>query len=99
MRRHYVYYRIPAAALPEVVHAVKLMQGRLRSRYPGLLTALLRRPEVTAEQLTLMEVYSLFGSDLHGDVATAIEALASAALARWTDGPRHVETFEVLAEA
>lgn len=99
MRRHYVYYRVPAAALPEVVDAAKAMQAALRNRFPGLSTALLRRPEVKAEQVTLMEVYALRGRDLSADLAAEIEEQASALLARWTDGQRHVETFELLAEA
>ena len=99
MRRHYVYYRVPTAALPEVVDAATAMQATLRHRFPGLSTALLRRPEVTAERATLMEVYSLPERDLGGEVAAEIEAQATAALARWTDGQRHVETFELLAGA
>jgi hypothetical protein len=99
VRRHYVYYRVPAAALPEAVDAATTMQTSLRKRFPGLSTALLRRPEVTAERATLMEVYALPGRDLDAELAAAIEAQATAVLARWTDGQRHVEAFDLLAEA
>jgi hypothetical protein len=97
--RHYVYYRVPAAALPAAVDAATAMQTSLRQRFPGLSTALLRRPEVTAERATLMEVYALSGRELDAEIAAAIEAQATAVLSRWTEGQRHVETFELLAEA
>jgi hypothetical protein len=74
------------------------MQSGLRDRHPGLSTALLRRPELKDGLVTLMEVYALEGADLDGALAAALEAQASAAMAPWTDGPRHVETFDLLAE-
>jgi hypothetical protein len=98
MRRHYVYYRVPVALAAEARAAAAALQAALRERFPGLHTALLRRPEATAGRVTLMEVYTLPGRDLDGGLASAIESLAGAALSRWADGPRHVETFELLDE-
>ena len=97
MRRHYVYYRVPLASLHAVIDAATAMQTGLRDRVPGLNTSLLRRPEVTADRVTLMEVYALPESEPDGPLAAVIEDQASAALARWTDGPRHVERFDILA--
>lgn len=98
MRRHYVYYRVPVDNLAAATQAAAAMQAALRDGHPGLRTALLRRPELKDERVTLMEVYALSGADVDGPLAAAIEAQARAAMARWTDGPRHVETFDLLAE-
>jgi Domain of unknown function (DUF4936) len=98
VRRHYVYYRVPADSLQAAADAVMAMQSALRSRFPGLNTGLLRRPEAMADRVTLMEVYALPGRDLDTDLAAEIEARAEALVARWIDGPRHVETFELLDE-
>jgi hypothetical protein len=98
MRRHYVYYRVPVDRLDAATQAATAMQSGLRERHPGLGTALLRRPEVKDGRVTLMEVYALAGADLDGPLAGAIEAWAAAAMAPWTDGARHVETFDLLAE-
>lgn len=97
MLRHYVYYRVPPASLPSVIDAATAMQTRLRDRFPGLNTSLLRRPEVAADRVTMMEVYALPECEPDGPIAAAIEEQATAALARWIDGPRHVERFDVLA--
>lgn len=89
-RRHYVYYRVDAADAVLAVEAARAMQAVLRASHPGLAAELLRRPEASEGQATLMEVYGL----APGTDAGAVEIAAAAATERWRRGPRHLEIFE-----
>src|ERR1041385_2329405 len=58
MRRLFIYYRVAAARADEAVAAAMRMQQALREREAGLKAELLRRPEITDSQVTLMETYA-----------------------------------------
>lgn len=93
-RSLYVYYRIDAASVAEVVAAVRSFQLRLGESHPGLQAALLRRPGEQDGQLTLMETYAM-----PGGISDALQARideAAACLATWLRGTRHTEVFEPL---
>ena len=86
MPRHFVYYRVPQAALHDAVAALRPLHAAL----PDAIE-LLRRPEMKQGLVTVMEIYTLDAA-----AAAAYETAATAALARWLDGQRHVEIFESL---
>lgn len=87
-RRLFVYYRVPEPALAGTVAAVRQMQAALVGRHPGVQADLLRRPEVRAGEVTLMETYAgtLTPAAL-ADLDQAAQALPQ---------PRHAEWFEPL---
>lgn len=87
--RLFVYYRVAAADLLAVRQAVLAMQASLCAAHDGLRAELLRRPQFSEGQVTLMETYA--GNDDAG-LEQAIEAAASA-LTCWLQGSRHVEVF------
>ena len=90
-RRLYVYYRVVAAALPAVLAEVRALQAGLMAAHPGLSAELLRRPELSGAEITLMEAYA--GADMQALAA----ALAAAVAARPAlPAPRHAETFDEL---
>lgn len=94
-RTLYVYYRIDASSLDDVVATVLAMQARLRRDHPGLQAGLLRRPGDHDGQVTLMETYAA-PQGVDAALQACIDA-AAAALARWQRGARHTEVFEPLA--
>jgi hypothetical protein len=94
-REVFVYYRVRLEDLPAVVAAVDALHKRWREHYDGLACALLRReaePDLGSGVVTLMEVYKA-PQGVALEWQTAIEASASAALAPWRVGSRHVEVF------
>lgn len=93
-RSIYVYYRINAAALPEVAAAVRRFQAALSNAYPALQVAVLRRPGEKDGEVTLMETYAMPGG-VNESVQAQIAAAATA-LAPWQRGARHTEVFESL---
>ena len=88
-RRLYVYYRVVAAALPAVLAEVRALQASLMAAHPGLSAALLRRPEPSGAEITLMETYA--GADMQ---ALALALAAAVAARPALPAPRHVETFD-----
>jgi hypothetical protein len=85
----YVYYRVDADRLPQVLAQVRAMHVQLALEFDGLDLALQRRPELRDGQLTLMETYA---ERRPGALSAGFErALAqhSAALPQ----PRHSEHF------
>lgn len=83
--RLYVYYRVPEAALSEVLARVLAMQAGLAAAHAGLAAEVLRRPELRDGEVTLMETYA-------GALPPGFEqALAEAAAA--LPQPRHSERF------
>lgn len=90
-RRHYVYYRLPEAALPALLAELRPMQAGLMAAHPGLRAELLRRPELRDGEVTVMESYA------GGDSSAWSPALAQAVAARPAlPAPRHAETFDEL---
>ena len=88
-RRLYVYYRAAEAAMPTVLAEVRALQASLMAAHPGLSAELLRRPEPSGGEITLMEAYA------GGDVAAWTMALAAAVAARPAlPATRHAETFD-----
>lgn len=86
MLRHFVYYRVPQAALDDAAAAVRRLHAALPTS-----VELLRRPDVKQGLVTVMEIYTL-----NAAAAQAYEAAATTALAPWLDGQRHVEVFDAL---
>ena len=81
------------AALPATVAAVRQIQAALMAAHPGLQAELLRRPDLTAGLVTLMETYA-------GPLTTALEAAIHEATHADNSAlpqPRHVERFQRLA--
>lgn len=83
--RLYVYYKLPEAALAATVDAVHRVQDALRAAHPGLQAELLRRPDLQAGQVTLMETYA-------GALSPAVEAAIAEATSALPQ-PRHSERF------
>lgn len=83
--RLYVYYKLPEAALAATVDAVHRVQAGLRAAHPGLQAELLRRPDLQAGQVTLMETYA-------GALSPAVEAAIAEATSALPQ-PRHSERF------
>jgi hypothetical protein len=100
-RRLYIYYRVAADDLVAVRAAARAMQAGLCSAHPGLQAELLRRPELQAGDITLMEAYRMAGDKTEADptaggVDVALQAdieRAAAVLGGWLRGARHVEGF------
>lgn len=88
----YIYYRVAMAELPAVQAAARAMQATLAAAEPGLVCALLRRPDVHEGQVTLMETYAA-AQGIDAACEQRIEA-AAAVLARWIPDGRHIERFE-----
>lgn len=86
--RLYVYYKLPEAALPATLAAVRRVQAGLRAAHPGLTAELLRRPEAPGGMVTLMEAYA-------GALAPAVEAAIAEATSALPQ-PRHSERFDLL---
>lgn len=91
-RRQYVYYRVREAELDDVVDTVLALHDALRRHDPALQVELLRRPELKAGELTLMEVYGGASDEALSQIETAM----AAALAPWLASARHVEVFDKL---
>lgn len=91
MRSLFIYYRIASTEAAAARADVEAVQDTLRARHPGLQAGLWRRPQEKDGMQTWMETYT------HpAGVDEAVEAdIAAAALplARWLQGPRHVEVF------
>jgi hypothetical protein len=96
----FIYYRIDPADLAQVTAQVQAFQRDLRTEWPGLATALLRRPGLQDASVTLMETYlpapdadgTLSQAAQHTRLAQTIERAAQA-LAPWLRSPRRVEQF------
>ena len=99
-RELFVWYRVRRERADATRAAVVVAQSRLRSEWPGLKARLLVRDD--GEPSTWMETYSLLapGSGDNAGIDLAIEAAIAAAALRLEallDGPRHVESFDVVA--
>lgn len=93
----YVYFHAPVERASEVAAAIRAMQQRLCSTFPGLSVALLRRPDDGSGRHTWMETYAWSNGQAHltthDELAQALATQAST----WQhllDGPRHLEVFE-----
>ena len=71
---------------------MRRLQVELAAALPGLLCGLSQRIEPGAEVLTLMEIYA-HPSGLTAAWQRVLEERATAQLADWTVGTRHVECF------
>jgi len=89
----YVYYKVQAAHAAGLQGAVYAMQTALSATH-GVAAQLKRRPEAPEGVQTWMEVYPAVAGVAF--LAALNAAVADAGLARWIDGPRHVEIFEDL---
>ncbi|WP_295762186.1 DUF4936 family protein [Undibacterium sp.] len=86
----YIYYKTAAVHEAQVIAAVALLQNKLLTTL-GLKMRLQRRPEITGDCLTWMEVYRDIPADFHGQLAPLLHANPLQALLQ---GERHAEYFE-----
>jgi hypothetical protein len=96
VRELFVYYRVRNHALPAAREAVLRMQRALRIAHPDLVARLLRRRDGSPGVETWMETYAVSGARGDGVDASIESAIASASatLASFIDGERHVEAFQ-----
>jgi hypothetical protein len=104
MRELFVYYRVRPSDAAATLAATQQLQARLRNRYPGLRTRLLRRPDTDTdtdtghdhdhELQTWMETYATEPpqAGVSAEIQAAIEAEARV-LASLIHGERHTEVF------
>ncbi|HEV8690770.1 MAG TPA: DUF4936 family protein [Ideonella sp.] len=94
----FVYYRVPADKLADAVQAARIAQQTLIGAHAGLSASLMQRPQPDADRLvTVMETYRVgpeWPADRLSGVPDAIEQAVGAVVARWLQGPRHLEVFE-----
>ena len=88
----FVYYRVRAADVAQLIAAVDTLHARLRMAHPGLVCSLSRRLDDTAQDTTLMETYS-HAEALSPSSQQLIEQRMGPALRAWIVGDRHVERF------
>ena len=95
-RELFVWYRVRRERADDARAAVLALQRSLRNEWPGLQARLLARDG--SETSTWMEIYSLpaSGADDDAGIEAAIAA-AALPLEGLIDGPRHVESFDVVA--
>ena len=96
MRELFVYYRAHVAEAAAVQTAAEAMQANLRTRYPALITRLLRRPEPRDGCHTWMETYATDPARAAEGIDASLQAAidsAAAALQPMLAGPRHTEVF------
>jgi hypothetical protein len=94
----FIYYRVSATTWRDAVRAAQAFQQRLRSEQTGLSARVLRRPDETRGEVTVMEVYACAGERacvIDESLEARIEQAAQA-LQPWLIGKRHVERFESL---
>ena len=92
----YVYYRVSEARLDATVHTVRAMQAALVQAHAGLQASLLRRPEASGGDVTLMETYAGIAPAV---LAEALHRALAQTMAQAGDSlpqPRHDEWFETL---
>jgi Domain of unknown function (DUF4936) len=96
MREVFVYYRVQSDNAEALLAGVRLVQSRLRERYPALEARVMRRPEALGGEETWMETYAVAAAQASGGVTQAmqreIEAEAEA-LRPMIAGARHAEVF------
>ena len=96
-RELYVYFHAPVDRAIEIDAAVRGMQQRLGSSFPGLKVALLRRPDDGSGRHTWMEIYAWAGGRVDESTDDAFRQVLTREAAGWQhllDGPRHLEVFE-----
>jgi hypothetical protein len=96
-RELYVYFHAPADRASEINAAVREMQQRLGSSFPGLEVALLRRPDDGSGRHTWMEIYAWAGGRVDRSTDDAFRQMLASETVGWQhllDGQRHLEVFE-----
>jgi len=96
MRELYVYYRVPEGDAVAAEAEALQFQLALRTRTPGLVTRLLRRPDPSGGRSTWMEIYAMDPQIDPAGVCAALQAHIEREAARHLtriDGERHVEVF------
>ena len=89
----YIYYRVAEADLVAACVAARTMQQQICTRYPGLQTDLLQRPQAVDGAVTLMETYTALPANcalvmLQTDIEHAAQSMSAGLRV-----PRHVEVF------
>jgi len=85
----YVYYRVPMANTSGLQQRVQAMQQSLAERFQ-IQSSLKRRPELSHDCQTWMEIYPQVPTDF---AAALAEAVSTHALPALISGERHIETF------
>ena len=96
MRELYVYYRVPERDAVAAEADAKRLQAALRTKIPGLLTRLLRRPVASDGLSTWMEIYAMDAAVDPAGISDALQADIEREAARQLtriEGQRHVEVF------
>jgi len=101
-RRHvFIYYRVNATHAQAAIDAATRMQAALRARHAGLEAQLMQRTDDSDPNPTLMETYAIDArtspAGIDAGLRADIEQRATAALAPWIVGSRHVEEFDACA--
>ena len=94
MRELFIYYRVRHEHHASLHEAVTRWHGELMQRHPALNMRLLHRAESPVD--TWMEIYSTDPKLAPQGVDAALQATIeseAAVLARWIEGPRHLEAF------
>ena len=97
-RQLFVYWHVEPAALDLAITALRAVQQRLRTEHPGLISQIFQRTDAAAAA-TIMETYALDAAQsvdgIDDGLCLAISAAADGATARWRQGARHEERFDL----
>lgn len=88
----YIYYRVRPIDAPKLIAAVRALQAGWQATLPGLICTLSQRADNDTELVTLMETYTC-AQGVATQWQQEIERSATAKLALWFVGERHVEVF------
>lgn len=93
MHSLYIYYRVAETDLATACAAARAMQQQICTRYPGLQTDLLQRPQAVDGVVTLMEIYTVLPAAcelliLQTDIERLIHSMPAV-----LQVPRQVEVF------
>ena len=94
----FLYWRTQAQDLTGAQAAVQALQRDLRRSHPGLVARLYVRHEEAGSDPTLMETYA-HPAGIGTALQQAIVDAAGELLARWCQGPRHLEVFAPVPDA
>jgi hypothetical protein len=93
----FIYWKTGREDAASAAAELAVCQQDLCRLHPGLVATLYRRADEIGAAVTFMETYSRHGG-IDAALQAEIVASGAAASARWRQGERHVEIFEVWRE-